>query len=131
MKTCIERKVPVSSTPRKVGSIVSAGALVAVTWTTAVPANEDAQVPAGRLVYERWCAACHDPGIEHPGTNALTTKYKGAKSGVIVEWTDLPPEFVRHIVRTGISVMPQFRKTEISDKDLEALATYLSRNTRR
>jgi mono/diheme cytochrome c family protein len=29
-------------------------------------------------------------------------------------------------VRTGVSVMPPFRKTEISDADLEALAAYLA-----
>jgi (+)-pinoresinol hydroxylase len=116
---------------RTAALIVAAGALGMMTWHAAVAAGEDAQGAAGRLVYERWCAACHDPGIEHPGTNALTTKYKGVKSGVILEWTDLPPEFVRHIVRTGISVMPQFRKTEISDADLDALAAYLSRNTPR
>ena len=97
--------------------------------TAATASDEDSRVAAGRLVYKRWCAACHDPGIEHPGTNALTAKYKGVKPGVIVEWTDLRPEFVRHIVRTGISVMPQFRKTEISDTELDRLAAYLSRNT--
>jgi (+)-pinoresinol hydroxylase len=29
-------------------------------------------------------------------------------------------------VRTGVSVMPFFRKTEISDQELDALAAYLS-----
>jgi mono/diheme cytochrome c family protein len=41
----------------------------------------------------------------------------------------LPPDTVRYLVRHGISVMPQFRKTEISDADLDALAKFLSRNT--
>jgi mono/diheme cytochrome c family protein len=84
---------------------------------------------AGRAVYTKWCAPCHDPGVIHPGTNALTVKYQGVKSGVLLEWKDLPPEIVRHLVRNGISVMPQFRKTEISDADLDALAKFLSRNT--
>jgi mono/diheme cytochrome c family protein len=84
---------------------------------------------AGHAVYSKWCAPCHDPGIIHPGTNALTVKYKGVKSGVLLEWKDLPPELVRNLVRHGISVMPQFRKTEISDADLDALAAFLSRNT--
>ncbi len=84
---------------------------------------------AGRAVYTKWCAPCHDPGVIHPGTNALTVKYKGVKSGVLLEWKDLSPEMVRHLVRHGISVMPQFRKTEISDEDLDALARLLSRNT--
>ncbi len=35
----------------------------------------------------------------------------------------------RKFLRHGISVMPQFRKTEISDADLDALAQYLARNT--
>jgi len=84
---------------------------------------------AGRAVYTKWCAPCHDPGVIHPGTNALTAKYQGVKSGVLLEWKDLPPELVRHLVRNGISVMPQFRKTEISDTDLDALAKFLARNT--
>lgn len=83
----------------------------------------------GMRVYEKWCAPCHDPGIDHPGTLALTAKYAGAKSGILLEWTDLRPEITRSFVRTGISVMPFFRKTEISDAELEALAAYLARNT--
>jgi len=84
---------------------------------------------AGRAVYTKWCAPCHDPGIIHPGTNALTVKYKGVKSGVLLEWTDLKLQTVEHLVRHGISVMPQFRKTEISDAELDALARFLSRHT--
>jgi (+)-pinoresinol hydroxylase len=84
---------------------------------------------AGRAVYTKWCAPCHDPGIMHPGTNALTVKYQGVKPGVLLEWKDLRPETVKQLVRHGISVMPQFRKTEISDADLDALAKFLSRNT--
>lgn len=83
----------------------------------------------GIRVYNKWCAPCHDPGIEHPGTLALTAKYSGAKSGVLLEWTDLRPEMTRTFVRSGISVMPFFRKTEISDAELDALAAYLARNT--
>ena len=84
---------------------------------------------AGRAVYTKWCAPCHDPGVIHPGTNALTVKYQGVKPGVLLEWKDLLPETVSQVVRHGISVMPQFRKTEISDADLDALAKFLSRNT--
>ena len=36
------------------------------------------------------------------------------------------PELTRAFVRTGVSVMPPFRKTEISDADLAALAAYLA-----
>ena len=100
--------------------------------TLALPAISDEVAPehvAGREVYLKWCAPCHAPGITHPGTHALMTKYQGVKSGVLLEWTDLPASTVRYTVRHGISVMPQFRKTEISDAELDALARYLSRNT--
>jgi mono/diheme cytochrome c family protein len=86
---------------------------------------------AGRAVYTQWCAPCHDPGVTHPGTHALTVKYQGVKSGVLLEWKDLTPDTVKYLVRHGISVMPQFRKTEISDPELDALAQFLSRNTPR
>jgi mono/diheme cytochrome c family protein len=92
-------------------------------------AAQDGGHADGMRVYNKWCAPCHAPGIEHPGTLALTTKYAGVKSGVLLEWTDLRPEVTRAFVRTGISVMPFFRKTEISDAELDALAAYLSRNT--
>ena len=90
------------------------------------------QYAAGRVVYERWCAACHDPGIMHPGTHALMVKYPGGQraTGVICEWTDLPATYVSYMVRHGMSVMPPFRKTEITDAELAALAAYLSRNTK-
>jgi|SRR5271170_8495279 len=98
----------------------------------AVPASAQeltGQQPQGRAVYEKWCAPCHDPGVTHPGTHALAVKYQGVKSGVLLEWTDLPAIAVKVIVRHGISVMPQFRKTEISDAELDALGAYLARNT--
>ena len=92
-------------------------------------AQDTQTLSAGRAVYTKWCAPCHDPGVTHPGTHALTVKYQGVKSGVLLEWKDLPVTTVKMFVRHGISVMPQFRKTEISDRELDALAAYLARNT--
>ena len=80
----------------------------------------------GRTVFENWCAPCHAPGARHPGTQALEALYKGAKPAALEQRTDLTPELTRAFVRTGVSVMPPFRKTEISDADLDALAGYLA-----
>jgi len=109
---------------------LAALALTGLTLAGFAPA-EEAPDPyaAGRAVYTKWCAPCHDPGVIHPGTNALTVKYRGIKPGVLLEWKDLQPQTVAYLVRHGISVMPQFRKTEISDAELDALAKFLSRNT--
>lgn len=117
-----------SAARRRRGRVSVAAVALGLLAASAVVAGEPPAVD-GRAVYQKWCAPCHDPGVTHPGTHALTTKYQGVKSGVIGEWTDLPPSMVKFMVRHGISVMPQFRKTEISDAELDVLAAYLSRNT--
>lgn len=60
-----------------------------------------------------------------PGTQALEVKYDGAVSAVLTERGDMTAEFVSAIVRSGISVMPPFRKTEITDAELQALSAYI------
>jgi mono/diheme cytochrome c family protein len=92
----------------------------------AVAQAQDASGPRGQQVFEHWCAPCHAPGPRHPGTQALEVLYKGAKPAALEQRTDLVPELTRSFVRTGVSVMPPFRKTEISDADLAALAAYLA-----
>jgi mono/diheme cytochrome c family protein len=57
----------------------------------------------------------------------LLAKYGGDWKGVLTNWKGLSPDYVRQTVRKGISVMPQFRKTEISDAELDALAHYVAR----
>ena len=65
-----------------------------------------------------------------PGTLALAEKYKGEKPALLEKRTDLTPAIVKIFVRNGITVMPFFRKTEISDADLDAIAAYLARNNK-
>ncbi len=84
----------------------------------------------GRKVFDRWCAACHAAGDAYPGTLALQAKYRGEKPPPLEQRTDLNPAFVKYFVRNGVSVMPFFRKTEISDVELSALAAYLGRPAR-
>jgi (+)-pinoresinol hydroxylase len=91
---------------------------------------QDALVTRGDEVFQYWCAPCHAAGPRHPGTQALESLYKGAKPAALEQRTDLVPELTRSFVRTGVSVMPPFRKTEISDADLAALAAYLAPKTR-
>lgn len=70
------------------------------------------------------CTSCHGPGIGNPGnefkpgTDALRVKYNGDVPALLTERTDLTPDAVAYFVRNGISIMPFFRKTEISDADL-------------
>jgi mono/diheme cytochrome c family protein len=96
----------------------------------AVAQAQDALVTRGDEVFQYWCAACHAAGPRHPGTQALESLYKGAKPAALEQRTDLVPELTRTFVRTGVSVMPPFRKTEISDADLAALAADLAPKAR-
>ncbi len=80
----------------------------------------------GRTVYDKWCATCHSPNGRMPGTIALEAKYKGELAPALVYRTDLTPETVELFVRQGVSLMAPFRKTEITDAELQALGEFLS-----
>jgi mono/diheme cytochrome c family protein len=84
---------------------------------------------AGQEVFNRNCAACHGNGIKFPGTVALTAKYQGSLPGALEDRTDLTPEIVRYFVRNGVSIMPGYRKSQITDKELNDLADYLSKKS--
>jgi len=107
-----------------------AGLAAAMALSAAARADDEPAVKAGSAVFEKWCAPCHSPGPGHPGTQALAALYKGAKPAPLEERTDLTPEFLKNFVRHGVSVMPPFRKTEVSDADLAALTAYLTRTKR-
>jgi cytochrome c5 len=79
----------------------------------------------GREVYELFCATCHATGEGRAGTMRLAERL-GSDKAVLVERTDLQPEYVKGVVRRGIMLMPPFRPSEIPDADLEALAEFLA-----
>lgn len=88
----------------------------------------------GKEVYDRWCWGCHEAlpgrfGMVNPpaGTFRLQQRYNGAVPAALEERTDLSPDLIRLVVRKGINMMPPARKTEISDAQLEAVITYLTR----
>lgn len=79
----------------------------------------------GKQVFQRWCSSCHSSSDRAPGTAALAAKYGAEKPAELEKRTDLDPEIIRYFVRNGVSVMPFFRKTEITDAELDALGAYL------
>lgn len=93
----------------------------AATW-----AQPPTSLTDGARLYGRWCAACHDPGPGHPGTQALEALYQGRVSAVLAQREGLDVAFVTATVRSGRSVMPSFRRTELSDTELRALAQWLA-----
>lgn len=87
--------------------------------------------PRGYVQYQNYCSSCHAAGPEaRPGYEALRARYGDKEPAALSERTDLTADLVKSMVRTGISIMPFFRKTEISDGDLDAIAAYLTRNNK-
>jgi (+)-pinoresinol hydroxylase len=105
--------------------LVAAGLVFAA---RAVAAPDDSQIERGHKVYQKWCYPCHGPGTDKPGTNSLAAR--GQKPAVLEERTDLTAPVIKTFVRHGVLFMPTFRKTEISDADLDAIAAYLTRNNK-
>lgn len=95
-------------------------------WTRHTP-KMFATTPRGFVEYQNSCSVCHGPMPERPGTRALAAKYKGAVPAMLEDRKDLSPDLIRAVVRNGITVMPQFRKTELSDGQLDAIIAYLTR----
>jgi mono/diheme cytochrome c family protein len=97
-------------------------------WSRTTAAVEDAGEPTtrGAAVFNNWCSACHSRGpLNAPGTTSLQNKYQGALPAALEDRTDLTVDIIELYVRNGIATMPFYRKTEISDADLTALAAYL------
>ncbi len=89
-------------------------------------AGDERRSGDGAGIYAHWCQPCHGAGPGHPGTQALAVKYRGNPPAELEQRTDLTPEVIRTLVRQGASVMAPFRKTEITDEELDALASWLA-----
>ena len=90
----------------------------------AQPAAASEQIESGGRVYQQWCARCHNErGF---ATVLLERLYNGAEPAVLDQRRDLNSGFVGYVVRNGISFMPFFRKTEITNADLAELSAYLT-----
>ena len=97
--------------------------------TTAGAEDQGSPVERGAAVFNNWCSACHSRGpMNAPGTTSLQLKYQGSIPAALEDRRDLTVDLVKFYVRNGVATMPQLRKTEVSDADLEALAAYLTRS---
>jgi mono/diheme cytochrome c family protein len=95
--------------------------------TTAAVEDRGSAVERGAAVFNNWCSACHARGPQNaPGTASLQLKYQGSVPAALEERRDLTPDLVKLFVRNGVAMMAPFRKTEVSDADLDALAAYLA-----
>lgn len=90
----------------------------------------------GRIIFERQCAPCHGAGpgddgtARLPGTMALAAKHKGRLPAELELRTDLDANALRYFVRNGSGAMPMFRKAELTDADIDAIAGYIAATAR-
>lgn len=90
----------------------------------------------GRVLFERQCAPCHGagPGDDGapmlPGTMTLARKYRGQLPAALELREDLTVESIGYFVRNGSGAMPMFRKAELSDADVQAIAGYIAATAR-
>jgi mono/diheme cytochrome c family protein len=92
------------------------------TWRPVSPT-----VDPGKAEFERACSICHGSGPDRPGTSSLQIKYNGKVPALLEERTDLTADAVRYYIRNGVAMMPRFRKTELTDAQVDSIARYLSR----
>jgi (+)-pinoresinol hydroxylase len=99
--------------------------------TTAADPNRGSLTERGAALFNNWCTVCHGRDLRtSPGTQSLQYKYQGKLPAALEDRRDLTSDFVKLYVRKGVATMPFFRKIEISDSDLDALAAYLSQSKR-
>jgi mono/diheme cytochrome c family protein len=96
-------------------------------FAPALAAQDDDALVRGKTVYDHYCYPCHGVGAAKAGTTVLQYRYKGEKPALLAERTDLTPAVVKAFVRNGVALMAKFRKTEITDAELDDLAAYVTR----
>ena len=108
-------------------AVLAGAAAIAATAVAADPrgATTAPELEHGKLVFAHWCAPCHGPAPRLAGTLALQTKYKGDLPAPLELREDLNADVIRLFVRQGAGAMPSFRKSELSDADVDAIAAYL------
>lgn len=114
-------------------SAATSGELWDTDLTYGHPPDPDATgIERGRQVYNQQCAICHAEGIGMAGTESLRRSLmaRGEKEldPILANRTDLQGAVIRTFVRHGVKSMPHFRKTEVSDDDLDFIVEYLTRN---
>lgn len=103
---------------------------------TAAAGAQQTAAERGKAKFEHSCEPCHGdgPGDDGramlPGTDALRLKYKGTIPPLLEHRTDLTAPVIKAFVRNGTFSMPPFRKTELTDAEIDDIAAYLAESSK-
>lgn len=91
---------------------IGAGALflgIAASGSVKAQASYEVEPRDPQFIYDRTCGYCH-----------------GHNVGPIILGRNLAPQVITYFVRNGNGAMPAFKPTEITDTELEALASWIA-----
>lgn len=95
----------------------------------AAPSGDRTKASDGKIAFEVHCGYCHLTG--GMGTNLLTKQQmmagKPPEMGLLVNRTDLTPDYIKAVVRGGKNAMPAQTRVDITDAELDAVAAYLGK----
>ena len=120
----------------KLRRLMGVTSLLVVVATVGAAAEDNGAAQRGKVKYQHTCSPCHGSGPgddgrpQLPGTTALQLKYKGTMPAVLEARTDLTAIVLRGFVRGGSWSMPPFRKTELSDAEIDDIAAYLATSSK-
>ena len=126
---------------RKITLAAALAAMLTAGATHAAPnrptAITETRIAQGKTLFSRKCAPCHGagPGDDGapmlPATAVLAARYRGQLPAALDQRQDLGADTIRHFVRHGSGGMPMFRRAELSDGDIDAIAAYIATHSRR
>ena len=122
-----------ASSPEAPKISASAGELWDTDLTYGAPPDPNSTgVERGRQLYDQNCSICHAQGVGMAGTESLRRSFAARgeteRDPILANRTDLNGTVIRTFVRYGTKSMSYFRKTEVSDEDLDLIVEYLTRN---
>lgn len=81
----------------------------------------------GEALFGRECAFCH----VGKSTGALMLGRRlGKDNADLTKRTDLEADYVKAVIRNGLVNMPPFSRVELTDAEADAIAVYLTRNSK-
>ena len=78
----------------------------------------------GEKIYDDWCMICHAPTHNMPGSDRIREVY-GEDRVDLKNSPFVNEQTIRILVREGRGMMPPFRRTEISNAELDELVAFL------
>jgi (+)-pinoresinol hydroxylase len=103
--------------------VISAVLLAGLLGLPAAAGAEEAAKPDGQAVFKAACLPCH--GTVGPGTHMLASRL-GDDHADLEKRDDLTGDYIRAVVRNGLNGMLAYRKTEVTDSELDAVIAYLT-----